>query len=438
MRLQVARRPLLLLLLCGIAARVGLVLWARTPAVYDDTGGYVILAEMLRSGDFTGYNGFRTPTYPLLMLLCGGNATALFGLHLLLGLATTWILYEAFRLLSGSRKLGFAAGMAHNVNLSALVYEANLLTETSTTFLVALTLWGTFALTAAWRAGRPLSGWRACGIGLAASLAALDRPLCVVLPLLLLLFLAGAIVRGPAAARRSLGRAGVAAALPMLLLLGGWSAFNLRTTGTFSLTTLTGFNLTHWSGAYIASAPAEFAPIAAIYTPYLEQSGTSHQTIWQARAALEEHTGLTTPQLSKLLQRMSLAIIRANPGAYVRGVCRSWIDFWRPSLLRHGVNLQTATCLAFRLAFVLVEVAFLLGPLLWLASRRFRTWVRAWPEFLLLYVFVHATALVQAVLISVENPRYSVPVDPWILGTGVGVASLVWRLARAWPRPLSE
>jgi hypothetical protein len=43
---------------------------------------------------------------------------------------------------------------------------------------------------------------------------------------------------------------------------------------------------------------------------------------------------------------------------------------------------------------------------------------------------VHLTALVQALLITVENPRYSVPVDPWTLGTATCVVYIARRVRR--------
>src|SRR5262249_23678604 len=176
----------------------------------------------------------------------------------------------------GSRGVGFAAGLAYHLNASALLFESNLLTETSTIFFVATSLWLVFRFTEAWRDGRRPWGV-ACGAGWAAALAALDRPLCAVLPGIVLLLLAGWLLRVRPADRKALTRAALAFAAPVVLLLGGWSTFNYRATGYFALSNLTGDNLSHWSGAYIESAPAEYDVIKNTYIPYRNRSGTSHQ-----------------------------------------------------------------------------------------------------------------------------------------------------------------
>jgi hypothetical protein len=203
------------------------------------------------------------------------------------------------------------------------------------------------------------------------------------------------------------------------------------------LTTLTGYNLTNWSGAYIESAPAEYALIQEVYIPYRNRNGTSRQAIWQARPELQQRTGLTTSELSDRLEHMSVAIIRRNPAAYLRATCRAWVDFWKPSLLRAGVDFPPWPWWIFRLAFAALEVLFLFGPLVWAASTRFRSLVFQPLEFLLLLAFVHGTALVQATLTTGENPRYSVPVDPWTLASALVFLQLTWQLRRMRGTPVS-
>src|SRR5262249_31763941 len=153
----------------------------RFPTTYNDTASYETLMRMLLSRDFRGYDGSRTPAYPLLMIACEDDARVLFVVHMLMGIATAVILYRAFLLFSGSRGLALAVGMSHHLNLSALLYEATLLTETSTTLLCALCLWLVFRLTATWRAGRAPQVAQGFAIGVLAALATLDRPLCVLL-----------------------------------------------------------------------------------------------------------------------------------------------------------------------------------------------------------------------------------------------------------------
>ena len=65
----------LALILIGILVRV--IIWFNyEPIVYNDTKLYAELAGYIQKLDFDGYNGARTPGYPLWLLLGGLNYTS--------------------------------------------------------------------------------------------------------------------------------------------------------------------------------------------------------------------------------------------------------------------------------------------------------------------------------------------------------------------------
>ena len=56
------------------------------PMFFRDSRDYLELAGMLRNWDFSGYTGARTPVYPLLILLSGGQTGPLLIAQFFMGL----------------------------------------------------------------------------------------------------------------------------------------------------------------------------------------------------------------------------------------------------------------------------------------------------------------------------------------------------------------
>ena len=103
-----------------------------------------------------------------------------------MGLAITLLLFYISWQISGQAWFGGVLALAHSLNLGQLFFEANLLTETSTTFWIILSLAGL----AFWLYHpKQRSAGVACGIGLATTAAALTRQLFIYLPFWILLFL---------------------------------------------------------------------------------------------------------------------------------------------------------------------------------------------------------------------------------------------------------
>ncbi len=71
---------LILLLILGSALRLGF--WfIGEPTAFPDTGTYIEVAKQLVSGDFSNYQGRRTPGYPLLLILAQLSPHAVWIIH---------------------------------------------------------------------------------------------------------------------------------------------------------------------------------------------------------------------------------------------------------------------------------------------------------------------------------------------------------------------
>lgn len=403
-----------------IAVLVRIPLWLQyVPVLSADTTTYETMARFIASGDFSGYEGKRPPGYPVFLLLTGGNYSAVWGVQSVLGIATV-ILIFLLALRRGARPVfAFAAGLATTLSVNLLLFEAGVLTEALSTFLLVLALW-------LWDRGINADSdsrvWRQL---LAASAvvgaAALVKPFLVFMVALLPLL----SVYGAKVARQtwpsSLKR-GLAAAIPAFLLVLGWSAFNKSHLDYFGVTTLAGYNLTQHSGAVMEQAPEQYAVVRDIYLKYREprvrETGSHSMTIWEAYAEMMEATGQTFPQLSETLGRLSTGLLLSHPKAYAKTAFEAWLRFWKvplpPSFLEaDGASpelLRNLTAIADveRYALVVLKGVFLLlvfvAALLAVIRRRL-------PDSLDVAVVatIFAASALQALTEYGENARYSIP-----------------------------
>ncbi|TLN19002.1 hypothetical protein FDZ74_06380, partial [bacterium] len=310
-RLPAWLRWLLLVALVGAIER--LLLWAYYPPVaYDDTPSYRHLADMILRG-WNGYDGTRTPGYPLLLAWVGPDQRV-YALQLLMGLAITlvffWIGWQA----SGKAQFGAAAALGHTLNLGQLFFEANLLTETLTTFWLALVALAVFE--ALRRKGRARLAWALAG-GVFGGLAGLTRPLFFFVPFWAALFLAVTFWRE--GWRSRLG-AFVAPLLPGLLIAGLWVNFIYTNYGMLSVTVMNGYHLVQHTGYFFEYVPDEDAALRDTYLRYraerIAEYGTQGNTIWGAIPELEKVTGLNFYDLSRKMASVSIELIRAHPDLY--------------------------------------------------------------------------------------------------------------------------
>ena len=428
-------RKIIWLLAAALAIRV-LFAWLYPPAWFSDSDTYLEMAWIIRTGDFSSYTGERTPLYPLILLLFKAEPRWLMIFQAVLGLVISLILFQSFKVLFQSERLGLAAGLSYALNPSQVVFERAVLTETTTTFLITASL-----LLFIYALRKKLNLLLCLLVGVLSSLAAFIRPLFQFLPLLLALLLGGYYFYrfehriAASALRFSL------VVLPAVLLLGGWSLFNYNRIGYFGITTLGGFNLTNHTGAFMEDAPEEFAQIKRIFLKHreraLERTGSSAMTIWRAIDELERETGLSYPELSNRFLQLSLHLILKNPGRYLRSVAKSFVIFWLPTwytgqgglirLVRSGTPLERYLLSAFWVVHAACMLIFMALPLFYLLCRGIRNHFKFNFGVLTMYAVVFSTAIVQAFLEYGENARYKQPVEPFVIALAVTFALTLWR-----------
>lgn len=405
---------LAVLLGVGFAQRAALWL-AYPPGVYSDTGGYRRLAEAALRG-WRDYDGTRPPGYSLLMALVGPDA-AVYEVQLILGLLATALFFWVGWRLAGNPLFGFSAGLAHTLNLGQLFFEANLLSESLTTFWLALLL---AALTWAAQGG---GRWRWpawLGVGLCAALAGLTRSLFLFLPVWAALFLAAL---QPGLKKRL--AAAFTVLLPGLVLVGMWVNFMNTRYGIVGITTMTGYHLIQHTGDYFELVPESDALLRDTFLKYraeqIARTGTSANTIWDAIPEMMQVSGLDFHALSNRLARLSVQLILAHPQRYLANAAEGWWLFWRapfywrPQALGNLQPLFEALELAERGLLFTANLLFLGSTLLALASKRWRAWLKLTPVWVFILSTLWLTSILQTLPDHGDNPRFLVPLQTWVV-----------------------
>jgi hypothetical protein len=365
--------------------------------------------------------------------------------QLLLGLLVSLLLFWVAWHMTANAWLAGAAALAHTLNLGQLFFEANLLTETLTTFWLVLALAGTLLLLS-----RPQpSIWLAGGIGLASALAAITRPLFIYLPFWLLLFViwhaARSASRQPASPwlakvfTRRVWVSLIAVLIPTVLILGGWFYFIHARFHMWSLSTMTGYHMIQHAGNYFEYLPDEYAALRDTYLKYrqahIAEYGTQTNTIWEAIPEMQKVSGLTFYDLSRTLSRLSIWLIVRHPGLFLRNVLEGWWMFWRAPVYWQAEAFRLPLLAQVAQPVVLVERGLLVAAnLVFVVASLpalFVKWVMPVEAARRLFLWclvgtIWIGSVVQSLLDHGDNPRFLVPMQSLV------VLWLLWFAARIW------
>lgn len=427
-----------------VAFGIRALLWfTYRPVVYSDTHSYRRLANAILTPYWKGYDGTRTPGYPILLALLGSDAHV-YLTQLAMGLAITLLLYYIGWQVSGKVWIGGALALAHCLNLGQLFFEANLLTETPTTFWIMLSLTGV----AFWLYHpKHRSTWLACGLGFVSTVAALTRPLFIYLPFWLLLFL-WVDDRPLKLPLQTLKRVS-AFLLPVIVLFGLWVNFIHSRFHDWALTTMTGFHMVQHTGSYFEYVPDQYADLRDTYIHYrdaqIAQNGTLVNAIWDAIPEMTRVSGMTFYDLNRTLARISTRLILEHPELFLRDCLDGWWMFWRTpiywapdsfrwqgfeALIRPVIWIERLVLSGINILFILLSL-LTLG--LAIRSRvnqpRSEKMARLWAVVSDLPLFswciagtIWIASILQTLLDHGDNPRFLVPLQSlvvfWVLWFG--------------------
>lgn len=386
------------------------------PIEFPDTETYKQVSQHIAELSFEGYIGQRTPIYPLFIHVLGLDGMNVWVFQSLMGLATILMAYGLLMIHGVKSSWCVTAGAAIALSLNLIFFEPAMATECMSAFVLMLVIY--LLATTIKKSGVMATAAVALLIGLAVLL----RPQFIVLipaaVLTMLLFL-------EKGRRKNMVVLVVVSMIPVL----GWSAFNERHTGVFSVTTLTGFNLSNHTGAFIEAAPDQYAEIRDIYLKYrdekLANGGTQAMVIFSARREIMDRTGMSEVELSQTLVQMSVGLIKENPLSYLKSVSEAWVGFWMvPNYwnldLINAPSIKSTLSMAWgveQTVLRMVNVVFVV-----FSAALFVMIIRAHGEErqrLLLPVLISLTVIgmsvLQALLEYGENPRYFISAQPVVM-----------------------
>ncbi len=409
-----------LMIVFAVAVLVRAGLWLTYPlAETNDTPTYRHLARSLTNKGFANYNGMRTPGYPLFVAITGSDA-GLYAAQLALGLLTTLIIFILAWKLSGKAWFGGALALAHSLNLGQIFFEASFLSEALATCLLFLVLAGLYSLLASADVPKFYVGI-ALGVGLAAAILAMTRPLFVFVPFWGALFLAF-FWRAPLKTRWS---AAILAALPAVITLAVWVGYIYTNFKMLGLDSMGGYHLVNHVTSFFELAPDQYAPIRDTFIKFREArlaaSGDSVNTIWDAIPALMDQTGYNYYRLARVMGDISSQLMWAYPGKYAWNIIQGWLWFWKAPIAWDSTQFAPAIAavikliaLAERGLLILANLAFLATSLM-LFLPRFRA--RIQPNLFIYYAAsaIWVTSILQTLAEHGDNPRFLIPLQSLII-----------------------
>jgi hypothetical protein len=393
-------------------------LWQVYQSVaYGDTGSYMRLAGVVSRLTLDGYDGTRVPGYPAFLALVGMEADRVWFSQMVLGWMISLLLFWLGWRTTGSPFAGALIGGLYNVIPGQVLFEANLLTETLTTFWIVLSL----TLFVALDRERSLvggSGW-ALALGVAASAVGMVRPLFFPLTIWYLLFVL--LTKGVSWRNRLVRLA--AYSIGPLLIQGGWLLYMNTSYHMLSPTAMAGYSLVQHTGEFFEYLPDDVAPIRDTYLKFrdaqIEERGVQTNVIWDAIPAMTEASGLNFYKLSREMRRLSIQLIREHPDLYIRNVIEGWVAFWKAPVYwqKDAVSSQFVSAVLEvlaslgRMISVAANFAFLALSSLLALSRRAR--VRFGFDRLALTAggMVWLISIMQTILDHGDNPRFLVPLQ---------------------------
>lgn len=404
------KNPVSALILSGILIRIFIISLYQHITIFPDSEGYIELADLLANNQLSGYNGQRSPGYPLLLVLAGNSLSLTVLLQFILGIFSCILVYRNVLLLKFSPEKSFFIALFLNSILHVLFYETAILTESLTFFVITLIFYIYLKYF-----------FENCSLKMMFLLSFLFGFLVLIKPFyffLPFLFYAFSVLKG-FTPRRIINKRIVILIFPLMCFFG-WSYVNKINTGYFVPTTFYGINIAQNCVHFAEKTPDKYKTIRDIYVKHREIAKKENKdvsmSIWYAYDELIATTGLSFVDLSYQLNEFSKEAIRDNPKEYCYQVLVSWADFWKVDMYWNyrdfkvpysnkffiGIWYIQSTVLQFlKIAFILLIPVQLYN---FLRNRKI-------THELVITLIILCTSILQAIVTYGTNARFSYPFE---------------------------
>ncbi|RZJ76210.1 MAG: hypothetical protein EOO45_03025 [Flavobacterium sp.] len=375
--------------------------------LYKDSTGYIELAKLISGNGLAGYNGERTPGYPLLIVIAGNSLFLTVLIQFALGIVTTIYQYKSLLITGVGKRIAIVASLVFGSLLHVLFYETSILTESFTLFVMTLGIY--FTLDGFFSENKNFKNTMVVGFFMGCLV--LIKPFFIFIPFLIY----GLYTLKYFSLKTVINRRIAVLVFPLIVFLG-WSYVNKVNTGYFVSTTFFGVNIAQNCVSFAEKSPEEFKLIRDIYVKHRTEvqlnNGDLSMTIWEAHDELLEKTGMSSPELSYELAKFGKATINKNPVDYSKQVFVSWFEFWRTSFDNQTLNSANPVFKYIwtpqKLLLRGIKVVFvLLIPYYLIQFIRFR---KVSPVFILT-TLIFAGSVLQAMVTYGNNSRFSFPFE---------------------------
>lgn len=405
------KNPVRAIVLFSLFTRLFVIAIYWKVTLFPDSESYSYLARLLLKLNIAGYNGERTPGYPLVLAMANNWFPLVVVYQILLGIITAIYLYKTLLLLQFSKRASLYSTLLLNSMIHVIFYETAILTEAVIVLLVTVSFYHVLKLLLNVQAGYR----QVFVISLLLGLLTFVKPFYVFMPFVVY----GLYTLKDFSFLKIFNRSLI---LPLFSLIAflGWSYVNKINTGYFVSTTFYGITTAQNCVYFAEKTPEKYHLISSIYVKYREiaikENKDVSMSIWYAHDELTKKTGLGFVDLSHELNEFAKVAIINNPADYAKQVFISWKDFWKTSIYwnYHDFNvkyankafqgvwyIQSFILLALKIIFVLLIPYNLF---LFLKNRKVT------PQFIIVTI-VFSTSLLQAMATYGTNSRYSYPFE---------------------------
>ena len=405
-------RDIKLLVLIGIIYRILMFSVYLHSNIFPDSYGFITLGDWLLNFDLYGYNGERTPGYPIFYFLTFGSTRLTVILRFRLGIITSVFWYKTLLNLKFNTKSSFWITLFIESFLTVFLYESSFLIETLALFLISVVF---YILSNGYFEKKSLKLELLMSFLL--GYLVLTKPFFAFIPFLIY----GFVILKNFKFSNFLSQKIIILVFPLMAYFG-WSYVNKINTGYFVSTTFYGLNIAQNCVYFAEKGPKEYQWISDSYVKYREVSIKQNEdvamTIWRSYASGDfDDKCLNFAQLSHQLGKYGKATIAENPKDYFHQVVtRSWFEFWLVfgkkeftpfritpvDKIMEGIwFVQNVILLAFKFTFLLLVPFYVVK---FLFNRRI-------TMELIIVVIVFGTSVLQGLVTYGTNSKYAFPFE---------------------------
>ena len=377
--------------------------------IFPDSEGYIELSDYVRNLNLSGYNGIRSPGYPLLLALAFGNLFMVVFYQQLLGVITSIVWYFTLQNFIFSKKESLVITVFLQTFLNIYFYETAILMESFVLFMISIIV---YFLT---RSG--LSFLKLMLLSFLVGYLVFTKSFYVYFPFLIYIFY---LIRNNQT-RKEWFKGLVIFVFPVLFYFG-WCYVNKINTGYFTSSTMMGIYMSQNCVRFAENTSEDYQWLAKPYVEYREKSIKEDRdlamAIWYAyNSGAYGQYEMNLPDFSNQLKNYAVYTIKSNIWNYLSQVVfHSWRDFWKPGIhwnykdfnFRHANKLfagvwyvQFVVLLSFRLMFLFLSPYLILKAI---KNRQFSYDV-------MLIIMILATSVLQALITYGSNSRFSFPFE---------------------------